>query len=368
MIAQPGAPAAHSETAHQSGLDALRAFAALSVFGLHAIVIPAWTSFPASGPLAWFRVGFLGVDVFFVISGYVITSSLVRLMAQSPEHWRAAFLVRRAARIYPLYLVSSLLFLLIVDASALTGPDWLWQAVSHLLLLHNLLPATSGSINGVAWTIATEAQLYLLTLLLLQFLRGVAPLRIAIGAVVLAWGWRAATMLALPVVIPDAPSNTYSHVATQFPGFLDAYGLGVAAALFRGPVPIPRVWLFFAGSALMTLSAALLLPYLTSNDYWNGWLMPIGFRTLPAIAALSLLLAVRDLSFRANSPLVLLGVWSYGLYLLHLPILQLLARTQLPPPAIAAVALLLSAMLAAISWYTLERRAIAWGRRFGKRP
>ena len=50
-------------------LDLLRAFAAISVLVLHVIELTGWKNFPIEGPLTWFRIGWMGVDLFFVISG-----------------------------------------------------------------------------------------------------------------------------------------------------------------------------------------------------------------------------------------------------------------------------------------------------------
>ncbi|MDP1142625.1 acyltransferase family protein, partial [Klebsiella pneumoniae] len=82
-----------------------RFFAAVSVllFHLHDIVkLPL----PDSGPQLWFRGGFLGVDLFFAISGAVIALSLHRLMQQEPPRWRRSFAIRRVARLVPLYLLT----------------------------------------------------------------------------------------------------------------------------------------------------------------------------------------------------------------------------------------------------------------------
>src|SRR5271157_1591645 len=78
------------------GLDLLRAFAAISVVVYHVIELFAWKDFPSHHPLAqWFRVGGFGVDLFFVISGLVITLSLARLQEGDPVGYRTTYMGRR---------------------------------------------------------------------------------------------------------------------------------------------------------------------------------------------------------------------------------------------------------------------------------
>jgi peptidoglycan/LPS O-acetylase OafA/YrhL len=356
---------------HLHGIDALRAFAAASVVGLHLMLMGGWPALPDSGPLLWFHVGFLGVDVFFVISGYVIGGSALALMARDAAGWRASFVRRRLARILPLYLVTSVLFLLLVDASALRGPDAAWQVASHLLLLHNLLPSTAGSINGVAWTLATEAQLYVLTALLLPWLRRVPPWTVAVGGLLLAWAWRAGTLAVIAHAVPGADDNLRSHVATQWPGFADAYGLGLALALAQARGTDPRRdgvrWGYLlAGAAGLALGAMLFLRHLGSGDYWSTPGAPVFVRSVVALAALALLLGVRGWAASPRAPWVLLGVWSYGIYLWHLPVLQWLApRLDAGPVVLALGVVVLTLALSAAGWRWIEKPAIDWARRRG---
>ena len=198
-----------TEARHPNGLDALRAFAALSVLGLHLIYVPDWTGFPSTGPLAWFRVGFLGVDIFFVLSGYVIGLSAIRLFPLHGPPRSADFVKRRFARIVPLYWIVSLLFLFAVDSSALTGDNAILQILSHLFFFHNLMPSTAGAINGVTWTLATEMQLYLITALFIRTLVNTRPLVIASVMILLAWGWRASTFV---LRFANHPLAHFTHI------------------------------------------------------------------------------------------------------------------------------------------------------------
>ena len=70
-------------------INLLRAFAAIAVVVYHVIETMNWSAFPINGPLLTFRIGWIGVDLFFVISGFVITRSALALYRQDgAEFWR----------------------------------------------------------------------------------------------------------------------------------------------------------------------------------------------------------------------------------------------------------------------------------------
>jgi len=124
--------------------------------------------------------GYIGVFLFFVISGFCIHLqwAKARAMGQVSELRFGPFWKRRIRRLYPPYIFALALYFLF--AAATTGIDlthfFVYDVVMHLLMLHNLDPRTCYSINGVFWTLAIEEQLYLAYFLLL-FLR-----RVGVGA------------------------------------------------------------------------------------------------------------------------------------------------------------------------------------------
>ena len=93
-------------------INLLRAFAALSVVVYHVIELYPWLNFPVTGPLVWFRIGWLGVDLFFVISGFMITLTLSQLFEQQGDKFRGTYFRRRLARNEPLYLLTGFFFTL----------------------------------------------------------------------------------------------------------------------------------------------------------------------------------------------------------------------------------------------------------------
>ena len=118
--------------------------------------------------------GYIGVFLFFVISGFCIHLQWAKAKANGvePEIRFGSFWRRRLRRLYPPYLIAILLFLLLTSYTV--GINFthffFYDVVMHLLMLHNLDPHTCYTINGVFWTLAIEEQLYLAYFLLL-FLR-----------------------------------------------------------------------------------------------------------------------------------------------------------------------------------------------------
>src|SRR5687768_12931171 len=97
-------------TSHFAGLDPLRLAAALVVLGFHALETADWSGGLAShGAWGALRAGWVGVDVFFVISGLVIGGSALRGVERGGA-WRADYWRRRLARIAPLYFLTCLVF------------------------------------------------------------------------------------------------------------------------------------------------------------------------------------------------------------------------------------------------------------------
>ena len=123
--------------------------------------------------------GYIGVFLFFVISGFCIHLQWARAKAADvePDIRFGSFWKRRIRRLYPPYIITLLLFLLLTAATVGLNVTrfFVYDLGMHLLMLHNLDPYTCYSINGVFWTLAIEEQLYLAYFLLL-FIR-------------VRWGW-----------------------------------------------------------------------------------------------------------------------------------------------------------------------------------
>ena len=167
------------------GIDALRGVAALGVVLYHAVeqgkhVVPNnLMQYPVRVIQLGSSLGYIGVFLFFVISGFCIHLQWARAKAAGaePEIRFGTFWKRRIRRLYPPYVIALLFFLLLMAATVgLSFSRFFFYDVGmHLLMLHNLDPQTCYTINGVFWTLAIEEQLYLAYFLLL-FIR-------------VRWGW-----------------------------------------------------------------------------------------------------------------------------------------------------------------------------------
>lgn len=351
---------------HFPHIDLLRGIAALLVLVYH---MDALGSLGLRGDVWWtvpFRYGWIGVDLFLVISGFVITFSAAKARGQSPHDFRWPFMQRRLRRLLPLYALTCLIFVFLVRPEFLLTPiEHLWPVVlTHVLFLQNLSHKTHGVINGVTWSLALEMQFYLALILTLPWWIRLGALKSWGVLVMLAWLWRyGTTWLLTPGVAIPHMQVVYT---TQLPGTLDAFGTGIALALwmhqsqgFTKAWPKPGVvsCLLWAGvSGLMLFGAAY---YLVRLDYWSHYGMVVFWRTLLALGFGAALLSVMHAPLPKGywiRPLHYLGEISYGIYLWHF--LTLTALLQLTPWRgwkLLGVLLVATVLLASASWHLMEK-------------
>ena len=326
-------------------LDGLRGLAVIWVALFHFVVLRAgdtWVDalhgMPALDALV--RSGYLGVDLFFLLSGFLLALPwIAHANAGLPPPSTAAFYVRRARRILPAYYVQLVLVFLVALPLLLGVGYWrkdlyvyLWNGVAHALFLQGTSPLTSGSmrVNGALWTLPIEVQFYLLLPLAMPlFIR--APRRTLAAAIAasLAWQWAAAHDLG-PLVALElrlgahwrwTEATVREMLAAQLPAFLGHFALGIflgrawlaqRGARARTGAPLAAV----TGAALLAASIAGLVP------------LPLEHVRLVPSLALALLFhaAVASTGKTATrilggGPLALAGRISYSAYLCHLPIL-----------------------------------------------
>jgi len=345
--------------AHFAWLDPLRGFAALSVLAYHLVVLAA-LPIPTWYPVAWFRIGLVGVDLFFAISGAVILLSLDALLRRCGEAFRRPFALRRAARIVPLYLLTGALFVLVVNPSILQRPDALQVVLAHLFFVHNLFPSTHGAINGPSWTLGVEVQFYLLVLLLGPWLLRVPLRTLLLAGLAVAIGWRAFVWWRWA----GGDSNLVFIYQTQLPGVIDEFVAGMLAArwwLARG-TPSRATAGGIAVAAVAAWAGAIALMHHVMPVFWSDFASVVFLRCALALAAgLSVAAALAFASPARPAPgLRLAGDVSYGIYLWHMGALLLLqaAWPGAAPWPFAAAVLALTLALSAASWFALERPAI----------
>ena len=355
LVAAPAAaPSRAAAPARFDNVNLLRAFAALAVVVYHVIEHSKWTAYPTEGPLVTFRIGWIGVDLFFVISGFVITYSALALWRAEPAAFQRRYWARRISRIVPLYVLTMAAWIVLV-APAHSPREWAWQLFAHLTFIHGFFPSTHSSIDGVNWTLAIEMQFYLAVALLVRWIDRTPGWRVVLWAFAISWAWRASMFV---IYGHGDTFPLWMHV-TQLPGTLDEFAAGILLAksvLDGRDARQPVRWLVAAGA---TGYAAMAI-FWARAEYWNDAAMVIFWRSSAAVFLFCVVAAAVQLpqaiARRWLKPVDYLGEISYGIYLWHLFAVQLvilelgMARGE-ALVAVVAITLLLSAA----SWRYFER-------------
>ncbi len=288
--------------AYEPALDGLRGVAILAVMGFHAAYAP--------------QGGWAGVDIFFVLSGYLITRLL---MAEQQTYGRVdigRFYMRRALRLLP----ALTLLLLAQLAYAIVAPDR--SAVLQSVVMtatytmnfnraFGFAPDGFGTL-GHTWSLAMEEQFYLLWPWLLLFLIRRRPLMWIGAAIAAIIAWR--TFLALHGADPE---RTYNGFDTHS----DALLIGCAVALMPLSVKLRSFLAQLAIVPAIGLAAMIfLVPHRTIEAQTFGLTAAALCTSFIMIAAMQSGVAQRALSAKL---LTHVGRISYGLYLWHFPILKI---------------------------------------------
>jgi peptidoglycan/LPS O-acetylase OafA/YrhL len=382
----PAAEGVRVEAGYIPAIEGLRGIAVLWVVLFHYVVVrdglfddPAIAAIAAVRPLnVIVRNGYLGVDLFFLITGFLLTLPwFLRESTGEAAPSLREFYARRFWRIAPAYYVQ-LVALFLVVLPLLKGIAY-WRSdlyviaanvAVHAVFLQNTTPLTSGSlnINGALWSLTAEAQYYvLLPLLAPLFVR--APRASLAGAIVIAVAWQLGArhgfdpivraQLALGSPWPWTESQVRQLLLTQLPSYFAHFALGILAG---------RAWVRWrnqplAGSRGYALQAAavaaLALLYLVYGHLGPvfgevTWLIaPFAFGTV--FIALAASDRAVPHAILGQGPLRFLGRVSYSAYLYHLLVLALW-NAFLPPLGWASLPLYLATVfsIAWISWRYVE--------------
>ena len=337
------------DESYRSDIDGLRAFAVLAVVLYHA--------FPNV-----VQGGYVGVDIFFVISGFLISSILLRDLAEGTFSF-ATFYARRIRRIFPALAVCLIAVLAYGFVPLL--PSEFMQLGKHVFFgaafLSNIAIWSETGYFGIAatlkpllhlWSLGIEEQFYILwpAMLWVAF-----RLRIPIGKLlftVLLVSFAANVWLSTTNILADffLPISRFWELLA-----------GAAVAFHRPAVLTPQVrsWISLAGFAGLLTAVALFDPELRFPGWWA---------LLPVSAALALIVSGPDalinriiLSHRA---VVFVGLISYPLYLWHWPLISyayIIRLGKMPTPLMAAGLVIAAVPLAWLTYQFIERPI-----RFGK--
>ena len=350
-------PPAFASGGRNGWLDLLRCLAIALVLARHGHRHWLGGSTESIGPLDHVMLnGWMGVDLFFCLSGYLIGMKLLADRARGSGGGYRHYLAGRALRILPAYLVA--LFAVVIGSFPLfqVPPDRLgWRVGYHLLMLQDYLPA---DLNVVLWSLGVEAKFYVLAPVLLALLLAGAHrfgfAATAIASLGLAMALRAASFLAAGE--PSAYQDFWPAVRSPFHTALDPLLLGMLAAVLhhRAPIPIALARTLLPVGLLVLVFWAATEDFMRTTGWFDATLQPaliaLGFAAMVAAAGA---LPTRPLF----GPLFSLGArLSYCLYLVHFPLLPLAAA--LSGGAVTrfwAAFLGLSCLLAALLHYLVER-------------
>ena len=302
---------AFRQVRHFGSLDGLRAFSVVAVIWHH--VVGHDPSLPH-----WLNMGAHGVTLFFAISGFLITTLLLR------EHDRAgkidlrAFYVRRALRIFPLYytvLAIYVALVFLVEKNSPAGREFRANIIYFLTYTSNWFVLLEGrTIFYFAWSLAAEEQFYLLWPSVQRFfsLRKSFFIMLSFIAVVILLQWF--------VISPDTSKAWWQRAIVEFPLAI-CFGVILALVFHRQAGFDSMRWIFFG-------------PY--SSAVWAGvflFTLQMGRTTVEIHLAAALL--VGSCVYRENHilapllrwrPLAFVGAVSYGVYLLHMLVKNAVVR------------------------------------------
>jgi peptidoglycan/LPS O-acetylase OafA/YrhL len=319
--------------------------------------------FPTLHLQGLFANGWMGVDLFFVLSGFLITGILID--TKQSEGYLGNFYARRCLRIWPLYY--SLIFFMFVVLPFLSrsegkavfersSPWWAYPLFLQNFLISPVSTAATGAL-GVTWSLAIEEQFYLVWPWVVRFCSYAQLRRIAVAVMCLS--------PALRLYLSGHHVDLYTNVFCRLDGLMAGalLALVVRADNFRPSKFIKHSWL----SLLIAAPLAFLIEALHAR-----WVVfSLSAVASAAFVYLSLFSAQKWLRVGlTNRFMVYTGTISYGLYLLHkIPFGMVEAlRLDRYPLLVMPTILLASYAAAALSWHLLEKPFLRLKRFFESKP
>jgi peptidoglycan/LPS O-acetylase OafA/YrhL len=382
-LAKVGTVPAGGSTSRRPELDGLRGIAILSVVAWHywAIHMRSGSHGFVSFAGSIFGLTWSGVDLFFVLSGFLIGGIL--LDQRKSENYFAVFYTRRFCRIVPLYYCVLFLFLLsFLLGPAFTGripelydnriPSWYYFTFTQNFAMFARSDFGPGWL-GVTWSLAIEEQFYIL----LPFIIRLVPAR-KLPALL---GLLFVLAVALRIVVSGYHPESFIPSFVLMPCRADSLMLGVlVACMVRHPGATDYLAAHTVHLYAIFGFLASVMVWIATGSYQPGSvsMMLYGYSLLALLYASLLLIAISEKrglvsSITRNPVLRWFGLIAYGAYLLHQPINGLCHALLLPNAAqtstaweqgVTVSAFLLTVGLASLSWIYFEKRIVNFGHSF----
>ena len=352
--------------AHFAALDSVRAMAVAFVLFHHTWGLGGTPALSPKIPLTSIKVPLhfylqgagLGVDIFFVLSGFLLSLPWHRhAYGQASPVRLGSYFKRRLLRIGPpyygvLFLVLALLTPTVVSWDLVANGPGLQRFIAHLLFMQQILPMSADGfrILGSLWTLTIEMIFYLaLPLMVLPFLRRrwlIATPVAVIGSVVYLWLARNSLGFVVDAAVHSMRRYALtgeglraSWLANQFPSFLGDFALGIAAANLCVLARSPRRPAFMRVLERELTSLALTVTgfglvffalYLNGSQRWAR-IAYYGDHLVTAIGTTMVIVGVTQASgptsrFVGFAPFRWLGIIGYSVFLWHMPVIYVVAR------------------------------------------
>lgn len=314
--------------------------------GIRAVAILLVMLFHAGSPFA--KGGFIGVDVFFLISGYLITSILISNRQLTQKKHYIEFMANRCIRLLPALIACILLYLVL---SQFIWTDYQHHIRDSLLSLLYITNYTYPAFDAPyflrhTWSLALEFQFYLIWPLAVYLLTKRSTKE---SILILMITYSVISILRSQVAL-DHWENAYFHLETRSSGLI----LGSIIAFYMKSYPVPALPAWTSWASIIGLCYISFTTEWGDAQYLTTSLM-LG-EILGATLLISSITTKSPNLILSNPTMIYIGKISYGLYLYHYPVMLYL-RNHFDWPYTLALSLPIAFITAIISYHTIEKWA-----------